>query len=226
MTLSQGEPSAAALRGPAAVVYSGSGRQVAYHQLVAARHVTGRHPRPRPDRHPGAGAGGTSILAEMSQVLGAERLLTAGAVSAAARRRRLDGGKDYEQVDRGTWTTTRPHGNRVGGLATVLEKSLGAVAQAELAAYDRAGPGVDGHPRVQPFSVTGIIAGGITWSARRPGVDECSGASCRRSGSRAVWRSLGDDPGHGHQLWLDRGLHCRVHADGRRGLWGHHGCPV
>ena len=77
-------------------------------------------------------AGGTSILAETPEVFGAEHLLTRRAVVRAVGRRlleRLDWWKGYTAAGGGTLDNNPSPGNKAGGLTTILEKSLGAVAK-------------------------------------------------------------------------------------------------
>jgi altronate hydrolase len=120
-------------------------------------------------------AGGTSILAETPEVFGAEHLLTRRAVSAAVGNRlleRIDWWRGYAAAGGGTLDSNPSPGNKAGGLTTILEKSLGAVAKAgraDLAAvYGYAEPvGETGlvfmdTPGYDPVSVTGIVAGGAT----------------------------------------------------------------
>ena len=120
-------------------------------------------------------AGGTSILAETPEVFGAEHLLTRRAVSEDVGRRlleRLDWWQGYAQAGGGTLDNNPSPGNKAGGLTTILEKSLGAVAkagQADLAAvYEYAEPVTErglvfmDTPGYDPVSVTGIVAGGAT----------------------------------------------------------------
>lgn len=120
-------------------------------------------------------AGGTSILAETPEVFGAEHLLTRRAVSEEVGRRllaRLDWWQDYARAGGGSLDNNPSPGNKAGGLTTILEKSLGAVAkagQAELVAvYEYAeevrerGLVFMDTPGYDPVSVTGIVAGGAT----------------------------------------------------------------
>ncbi len=120
-------------------------------------------------------AGGTSVLAETPEVFGAEHLLTRRAVSEAVGRRlldRIDWWQSYAAAGGGTLDNNPSPGNKAGGLTTILEKSLGAVAkagQADLSAvYEYAEP-ITEHglvfmdtPGYDPVSVTGIVAGGAT----------------------------------------------------------------
>ncbi|HWC24212.1 MAG TPA: altronate dehydratase family protein [Flexivirga sp.] len=117
--------------------------------------------------------GGTSVLAETPEVHGAEGLLTRRAVSEAVGRKllaRLDWWRDYTAAGGGTMDNNPSPGNKAGGLTTILEKSLGAVAKsghAELAdvveyAEPLRTPGLIfmDTPGYDPVSVTGIVAGG------------------------------------------------------------------
>ncbi|TFD46880.1 altronate dehydratase [Cryobacterium frigoriphilum] len=119
--------------------------------------------------------GGTSVLAETPEVFGAEHLLTSRAVSAAVGQQlldRLDWWQGYAAQGGGSLDNNPSPGNKAGGLTTILEKSLGAVAkagQADLAAVygyaekitDRGLVFMD-TPGYDPVSVTGLIAGGAT----------------------------------------------------------------
>ena len=119
--------------------------------------------------------GGTSILAETPEVFGAEHLLTRRAVRPEVGQRlldRLDWWQAYAEQGGGSLDNNPSPGNKAGGLTTILEKSLGAVAkagQADLAAvYEYAEPVTErglvfmDTPGYDPVSVTGIIAGGAT----------------------------------------------------------------
>ncbi|WP_278236404.1 altronate dehydratase family protein [Isoptericola sp. AK164] len=119
------------------------------------------------------GYGGTSVLAETPEVYGAEHLLTARATSPGVAKKlldRIDWWQDYVAAGGGTLDNNPSPGNKAGGLTTILEKSLGAVAkggQADLAAvYEYAEPITDrgftfmDTPGYDPVSVTGLVAGG------------------------------------------------------------------
>lgn len=121
------------------------------------------------------GAGGTSVLAETPEVFGAEHLLTSRAISPEVGQKlldRIEWWKAYAAAGGGTLDNNPSPGNKAGGLTTILEKSLGAVAKggsAELAAvYEYAEPIRDkgltfmDTPGYDPVSVTGIVAGGAT----------------------------------------------------------------
>jgi altronate hydrolase len=119
--------------------------------------------------------GATTVLAETPEVFGAEHLLTRRAVSPDVGRKLLDRiawWHQYVAAGGGTLDNNPSPGNKAGGLTTILEKSLGAVAKggtAELTAvYEYAEritePGFTfmDTPGYDPVSVTGLVAGGAT----------------------------------------------------------------
>ncbi len=127
-----------------------------------------------------AAHGGTSVLAETPEVFGAEHLPTRRAVSREVGRRlldRIDWWQEYVAAGGGTLDNNPSPGNKAGGLTTIPEKSLGAVAKAgtaELAAvYEYAEPitthglGFMDTPGYDPVSVTGLVAGGATVVCRQ-----------------------------------------------------------
>ncbi len=117
--------------------------------------------------------GGTSILGETSEIYGAEHLLTRRAIS------REVGEKLVERIKWWEWYTSifgveinnNPSpGNKEGGLTTIYEKSLGAIAKAGSTAMmdvvhyaepvKSKGFVVMDTPGYDPVSMTGIVAGG------------------------------------------------------------------
>jgi altronate hydrolase len=117
--------------------------------------------------------GATTILAETPEVFGAEHLLTRRAVSREVGRRLLDRiawWHGYVRAGGGTLDNNPSPGNKAGGLTTILEKSLGAVAKggtAELVAVYEYAERVTASgftfmdtPGYDPVSVTGLVAGG------------------------------------------------------------------
>lgn len=117
--------------------------------------------------------GGTSILSETSEIYGAEHLLTARAATpdiARALMDRITWWEDYTARNHGEMDNNPSPGNKRGGLTTILEKSLGAVAKAGSAPLngvylygepiDRAGFVFMDSPGYDPCSVTGQIASG------------------------------------------------------------------
>ncbi len=119
--------------------------------------------------------GGTTILSETPEIYGAEHLLTRRAVSRDVGERlveRIRWWEDYTARNGGEINNNPSPGNKKGGLTTILEKSLGAVAKggtAPLAGVYRFAEPIATRgfvfmdtPGYDPCSVTGQIAGGAT----------------------------------------------------------------
>jgi altronate hydrolase len=117
--------------------------------------------------------GGSAVLAETPEVYGAEHLLTRRAVSKEVGEkliRRIKWWEDYTQKLNGSMDNNPSPGNKAGGLTTILEKSLGAVAKGGtepmMDVYEYAekiktkGFGFMDTPGYDPCSVTGMVAGG------------------------------------------------------------------
>ena len=117
--------------------------------------------------------GGTTILSETSEIYGAEHLLTRRAVTPAVARKLLDRirwWEDYAARNGGEMNNNPSPGNKKGGLTTILEKSLGAVAKGGSAPLedvylygepiDRKGFVFMDSPGYDPCSVTGQVASG------------------------------------------------------------------
>jgi altronate hydrolase len=133
-------------------------------------------------------AGGTSVLAETTEIYGAEHLLTRRAKSVAVADKLL------ERIQWWLWHTglygveidNNPSvGNKEGGLTTIAEKSLGAVAKAGSTAlaevYQYAEPITEkgfcvmDTPGFDPPSVTGLVAGGCNMVVFTTGRGSCFG---------------------------------------------------
>jgi altronate hydrolase/galactarate dehydratase len=119
--------------------------------------------------------GGTTILSETPEIYGAEHLLTRRAVSHEVGERlleRIRWWEDYTARNEGEMDNNPSPGNKRGGLTTILEKSLGAVAKGGTApltgVYKFAEPITTpgfvymDSPGYDPCSVTGQIASGAT----------------------------------------------------------------
>jgi altronate hydrolase len=119
--------------------------------------------------------GGTAILSETPEIYGAEHLLTARATSPAVAQRLLDRlrwWEDYAARNGAELDNNPSPGNKAGGITTILEKSLGAVAKAgsspltDVVGYAEPvrGPGLAfmDTPGYDPVSATGQVAGGAT----------------------------------------------------------------
>ncbi len=119
--------------------------------------------------------GGTTILSETPEIYGAEHLLTRRAVSREVGEKlieRIRWWEDYTARNEGEMDNNPSPGNKRGGLTTILEKSLGAVAKGGTAplsgvykfAEPITSPGFSymDSPGYDPCSVTGQIASGAT----------------------------------------------------------------
>lgn len=119
------------------------------------------------------GQGGTAILSETPEIYGAEQLLLRRAADEGIAKKLLAQIKwweDYAAQNGGSMDNNPSPGNKQGGITTILEKSLGAVAKAGstplTAVYDygqtvtQAGFVFMDTPGYDPVSVTGQIAGG------------------------------------------------------------------
>jgi altronate dehydratase len=132
--------------------------------------------------------GGTTILSETPEIYGAEHLLTRRAVSPAVGAKiveRIKWWEDYTSRNGGEMDNNPSPGNKKGGLTTILEKSLGAVAKGGTApltqVYKFAEP-ITEHgfvymdsPGYDPCSVTGQIASGANLIAFTTGRGSVSG---------------------------------------------------
>ncbi|AJY45795.1 UxaA family hydrolase [Martelella endophytica] len=119
------------------------------------------------------GMGGSVILSETPEIYGAEQLLLRRAASDAVAQKlleRIRWWEDYTAASHGSMDNNPSPGNKQGGLTTILEKSLGAVAKAgstplagvlEYAEQIRdKGLLFMDTPGYDPVSATGQIAGG------------------------------------------------------------------
>jgi altronate dehydratase len=117
--------------------------------------------------------GGTTILSETPEIYGAEHLLTRRAVSPEVGQKIVDRIRWWEEYTArwgGEMDNNPSPGNKKGGLTTILEKSLGAVAKggtAPLTQVYRFGEPITERgfvymdsPGYDPCSVTGQIASG------------------------------------------------------------------
>lgn len=138
--------------------------------------------------------GGTTVLAETTEIYGAEHLLTRRAIN------RSVGEKLVERIKWWEWYTSvfgveinnNPSvGNKEGGLTTIYEKSLGAIAKAGSTAMTDVllyaepiktkGFVVMDTPGYDPVSMTGIVAGGANvcvFTTGRGSVYGCKPAPC------------------------------------------------
>jgi altronate hydrolase len=117
--------------------------------------------------------GGTAVLAETPEIYGAEHLLTRRAISPEVGQKLVAKVRWWEEYARRMEVeidNNPSHGNKVGGLTTIYEKSLGAVAKGGstplAGVYDYAEPVTArgftfmDTPGYDPISATGQVAGG------------------------------------------------------------------
>jgi altronate dehydratase len=154
--------------------------------------------------------GGTSVLAETPEIYGAEHLLARRAVSRAVGEKLAGVIRWWEEHLRAhgaSFDNNPSPGNREGGLTTIYEKSLGAVAkggQAPLAAVYRYAEPVEAPglcfmdtPGYDPVSMTGLVAGGCTvagFTTGRGSVFGLNPVPCIRIASNTpLFERLGED---------------------------------
>ena len=117
--------------------------------------------------------GGTAILSETPEIYGAEHLLTARCASPQIAEKlmsRIHWWEDYVRHHDGDMNNNPSPGNKAGGITTILEKSLGAVAKAGatglMGVYEYGEPIEQkglvfmDTPGYDPVSATGQVAGG------------------------------------------------------------------
>lgn len=154
--------------------------------------------------------GGTAILSETPEIYGAEHLLTCRARTPEVGRRLLQRVQWWEAMcaRHGASLDNNPSaGNKAGGLTTILEKSLGAVAKggttALNAVYEYAEPVTErglvfmDTPGFDPVSATGQVAGGanlICFTTGRGSAYGCAPTpSLKLATNDALWRRQSDD---------------------------------
>ena len=154
--------------------------------------------------------GGSAILSETPEIYGAEHLLTRRAVTRDVGEKlieRIKWWEHYTRINSGEMNNNPSPGNKAGGLTTILEKSLGAVAKGGTsnlqAVYEYAEP-VTAHgfvymdtPGYDPVSATGQVAGGanlICFTTGRGSAYGCAPSpSLKFSTNSALWRKQEDD---------------------------------
>ncbi len=138
--------------------------------------------------------GATTVLGETPEIYGAEHLLTRRAVSREVGEKIVDlihWWEDHARQNKVSIDNNPSVGNKAGGLTTIYEKSLGAVAkggQSPLAAVYRyaeeiniPGLGFMDTPGFDPVSMTGLVAGGCNvgvFTTGRGSVYGCKPAPC------------------------------------------------
>jgi altronate hydrolase len=154
--------------------------------------------------------GGTAILSETPEIYGAEHLLTRRAVTREVGEKlvsRIKWWEHYTRVNDGEMNNNPSPGNKAGGLTTILEKSLGAVAKggtSNLQAVYEYAETVDAKgfvfmdtPGYDPVSATGQVAGGaniICFTTGRGSAYGCAPSpSLKLATNSNLWRKQEDD---------------------------------
>jgi altronate hydrolase len=154
--------------------------------------------------------GGSAILSETPEIYGGEHLLTRRAVSQAVAEKLLARIRWWEQYTARNdmkMDNNPSAGNKAGGLTTILEKSLGAIAKSgttnlvevyEFAQRVQAkGLVYMDTPGYDPVSATGQVAGGanlICFTTGRGSAYGCAPSpSLKLATNTALWRKQQDD---------------------------------
>lgn len=154
--------------------------------------------------------GGTAILSETPEIYGAEHLLTRRAINREVGEQiveRIHWWESYAEREKGSIDNNPTPGNKAGGLTTILEKSLGAVAKSGssplMGVYRYAEP-IDTHglvfmdaPGYDPMGATGQIASGANLVVFTTGRGSCFGAkpapSIKVATNSAMYARMTDD---------------------------------
>ena len=153
---------------------------------------------------------GTAILSETPEIYGAEHLLTRRAVSREVGEKlieRIRWWEEYTAREKGEMNNNPSPGNKAGGLTTILEKSLGAVAKGGTTnlvdVYEYAEPVTAkgfvymDTPGYDPVSATGQVAGGanmIVFTTGRGSAYGCAPSpSLKLSTNTALWNRQEED---------------------------------
>jgi altronate hydrolase len=154
--------------------------------------------------------GGTAVLSETPEIYGGEHLLTRRAVNVAVSdklRARIAWWEAYTRRNNMQMDNNPSAGNKAGGLTTILEKSLGAIAKSGTTnlvdVYEYAQPiTAKGFvymdtPGYDPVSATGQVAGGanlICFTTGRGSAYGCAPSpSLKLATNTALWQRQEDD---------------------------------
>ena len=157
-----------------------------------------------------AALGATVILSETPEIYGAEHLLYARARSSEVSeklRARLDWWENYTRIHNAEMNNNPSPGNKAGGLTTILEKSLGAVAKGGTSPLNdvieyaqpikERGLVFMDSPGFDPASATGQVASGATMIAFTTGRGSAYGCkpspSIKLSSNSEIYERLKDD---------------------------------
>jgi altronate hydrolase len=167
--------------------------------------------------------GGTAILSETPEIYGAEHLLTRRAVSREVGEKiveRIHWWEEYTARNKGEMNNNPSPGNKKGGLTTILEKSLGAVAKGGttglMGVFEYANPVTArgmvfmDTPGYDPVSATGQVAGGanlICFTTGRGSVYGCKPApSLKLATNTPLYERMEDDMDINCGAILDGGM--------------------
>ena len=169
--------------------------------------------------------GGSAILSETPEIYGAEHLLTRRAVDRAVGEKlveRIHLWEDYTSKLGGEMNNNPSPGNKAGGLTTILEKSLGAVAKGGttglMAVYEYAelvkarGFVFMDTPGYDPVSATGQVAGGanmICFTTGRGSAYGCKPAPSLKLATNTALFDRQED---------DMDINCGVIVDGKASI--------
>jgi altronate hydrolase len=169
--------------------------------------------------------GGSAILSETPEIYGAEHLLTRRAVSREVGEKlikRIKWWEDYTARLGGEMNNNPSPGNKAGGLTTILEKSLGAVAkggtQPMMDVYEYAqkvtakGFVFMDTPGYDPVSATGQVAGGanmICFTTGRGSAYGCKPSPSLKLATNTTMYNKQED---------DMDINCGVIVDGKASI--------
>jgi len=169
--------------------------------------------------------GGSAILSETPEIYGAEHLLTRRAVDRTVGEKlveRIHWWEDYTSRLGGEMNNNPSPGNKAGGLTTILEKSLGAVAKGGttglMAVYEYAelvkarGFVFMDTPGYDPVSATGQVAGGanmICFTTGRGSAYGCKPAPSLKLATNTALFDRQED---------DMDINCGVIVDGKASI--------
>ncbi|MCB8888187.1 UxaA family hydrolase [Vreelandella malpeensis] len=165
--------------------------------------------------------GGSVILAETPEIYGAENLLIERSIDQGVAQKlldRIDWWKHYTEINGAELNNNPSPGNKAGGLSTILEKSLGAVAKGGtsslndvlLYAEKRTQRGFNfmDSPGYDPVSVTGQIASGsnvVCFTTGRGSVSGFKPAPCLKLATNTTMYE---------KMQEDMDINCGVIVDG------------
>lgn len=154
--------------------------------------------------------GGTAILSETPEIYGAEHLLVERSVNRAVAQKllaRIEWWKSYTSQNESTMDDNPAPGNKDGGLTTIVEKSLGALAKGGTSnlvdVYEYAEPAAAkglvfmDSPGYDPMAVTDQVASGATLVCFTTGRGTVAGfkptPALKLATSTPMYRRLADD---------------------------------